>query len=152
MTVTLREISIENFVDAIKLEVKEDQTNFVASNAASIAQSKFHTFLECYGIYDEEKMVGFSAFGKNPADETIWIVRHMVDKNLQSKGYGKAGLKAVVKFLKDKYSCSEIYLDVVEDNKIATNLYVKSGFKETGKKNGESPIYKLDLAEYSEDY
>ncbi len=148
----LKEITIENFIEAMKLEVKEDQTNFVASNAGSIAQSKFHTFLECYGIYDDEKMVGFSAFGKNPADETIWIVRHMVDKNLQGKGYGKAGLKAVIQFLKNKYSCSEIYLDVVEDNKIATSLYVKSGFKKTDKKNGESPIYKLDLAEYSEDY
>ncbi len=152
MAVTLREITIENFIEAIKLEVKEDQTNFVASNAASIAQSKFHTFLECYGIYDNDKMVGFSAFGKNPEDETIWIVRHMVDKNLQGKGYGKTGLKAVIDFLQTKYSCSEIFLDVVKDNEIATNLYVKSGFKQTGKKNGESPIYKLDLAEYSVDY
>lgn len=147
----LKEITIENFIDAMKLEVKEDQVNFVASNAASIAQSKFHTFLECYGIYDEEKMVGFSAFGKNPEDGTIWIVRHMVDKNLQGKGYGKSGLKVVIEFLKNKYSCSEIYLDVVEENEVATNLYVKTGFKATGNKNGHSPIYKLDLAEYSED-
>lgn len=151
MTVTLREITIENFVDAIKLEVKEDQTNFVASNAASIAQSKFHTFLECYGIYEDEKMVGFSAFGKNPEDGTIWLVRHMVDKNFQGKGYGKAGLKTVIKFLKDKYSCTEIYLDVVEENEIATNLYIKAGFKLTGKRHEHSPIYKLDLADYSED-
>ncbi len=151
MTVTLREITIENFVDAIKLEVKEDQTNFVASNAASIAQSKFHTFLECYGIYEDEKMVGFSAFGKNPEDGTIWLVRHMVDKNFQGKGYGKAGLKTVIKFLKDKYSCTEIYLDVVEENEIATNLYIKAGFKLTGKRHEHSPIYKLNLADYSED-
>lgn len=151
MTVTIREITAENFVDAIKLVVKEDQTNFVASNAASIAQSKFHTFLECYGIYEEEKIVGFSAFGKNPEDGTIWLVRHMVDKNFQGKGYGKSGLNVVIKFLKNKYSCSEIYLDVVEENKIATNLYVKTGFKATGKKNGHSPIYKLDLAKYSAD-
>lgn len=151
MTVTLREITIENFVDAIKLEVKEDQTNFVASNAASIAQSKFHTFLECYGIYEDEKMVGFSAFGKNPEDGTIWLVRHMVDKNFQGKGYGKAGLKTVIKFLKDKYSCTEIYLDVAEENEIATNLYIKAGFKLTGKRHEHSPIYKLNLADYSED-
>lgn len=41
MTIILKEITIENFVDAIKLEVKEEQRNFVASNATSIAQSKF---------------------------------------------------------------------------------------------------------------
>ncbi len=151
MTIILKEITIENFVDAIKLEVKEEQRNFVASNATSIAQSKFQAFLECYGIYDGEKMVGFSAFGKNPKDDTIWLVRHMVDKNFQGKGYGKSGLKAVIKHLKNKYSCSEIYLDVAEDNEIATSLYVKTGFKLTGKKNEHSPIYKLDLAEYAED-
>ena len=103
MTIMLKEITIENFVDAIKLEVKKDQMNFVASNAASIAQSKFHTFLECYGIYNEEKMVGFSAFGKNPQDGTIWLVRHMVDKNFQGKGYGKSVFNAVIEFLKNKY-------------------------------------------------
>ena len=152
MKVILKEITIENFIDAIKLEVKEDQTNFVASNAASIAQSKFHTFLECYGIYDDEKMVGFSAFGKNPQDGTIWIVRHMIDKKFQGKGYGKAGLKAVINFLQTKYSCIEIFLDVTEENEIATNLYIKAGFEKTDKKNANSPIYRLDLSKYSKNY
>ncbi len=152
MTITVREITAENFIVAMKLEVKEEQKNFVASNAASIAQSKFHTFLECYGIYDDEKMVGFSAFGKNPADGTIWIVRHMIDKNQQGKGYGKAGLKVVIDFLRSKYTCTEIFLDVAEENKIATSLYVKAGFEKTNKRNADSPIFRLDLSKYSEDY
>ena len=63
MNITLREIDESNFVDAIRLEVKPEQSAYVATNAASIAQSKFHTFLECYGIYDSESMVGSSAFG-----------------------------------------------------------------------------------------
>ncbi|MHA1442981.1 MAG: GNAT family N-acetyltransferase, partial [Candidatus Heimdallarchaeota archaeon] len=63
MTISVKEISEENWVQAIKLKVKDEQESFVASNAASIAQSKFHTFLECYGIYDKDEMVGFSALG-----------------------------------------------------------------------------------------
>ncbi len=153
MAIKIEEITADNWLAAIKLKVKDDQEDFVAGNAASIAQSKFHPFLECYGIYKDDEMVGFSAFGKNPEDGTIWIVRHMVDANHQGKGYGKAGLKAVIKFMQEKFKSESIFLDVIEDNKIATNLYVKAGFKDTGKKHGErSPIYELVLKDYTEEY
>jgi diamine N-acetyltransferase len=152
MNITIKEITADNWIAAIKLKVKDEQVNFVASNAASIAQSKFHPFLECYGIYNDDEMVGFSALGKNPEDDTIWIVRHMVDGNHQGKGYGKAGLKAVIKFMQEKFKTDSIFLDVAKENEIATSLYIKAGFKNTGKKHGESPILKLDLKEYSEDY
>ena len=153
MTITIREITTDNWVEAIKLKVKDEQENFVASNAISIAQSKFHTFLECYGIYAEDEMVGFSALGKNPEDGTIWIVRHMVDAKHQGKGYGKAGLKAAINFIREKFNPESIFLDVEQDNKIATNLYLKAGFKKTSKKHGEnSPIYELSLKEYTEEY
>ena len=47
--------------------------------------------------------------------------------------------------MQEKYSCAEIFLDVSEENILATNLYVKAGFKKTGKVNAHSPIYKIDL-------
>jgi diamine N-acetyltransferase len=40
MPVTLRDIDRNNFKRCIKLEVREDQRNFVASNIYSIAESK----------------------------------------------------------------------------------------------------------------
>ena len=58
----------------------------------------------------------------------------------------------MIEYLRNKFSCSEIYLDVEPENKIATNLYKKAGFKNTDKKHGESPIYKLDLSKYKEDF
>ncbi len=45
MSIAIKEITAENWFQALKLKVKDDQENYVASNAASIAQSKFHTFL-----------------------------------------------------------------------------------------------------------
>ncbi|MFX0094760.1 MAG: hypothetical protein ACFFBD_23690 [Candidatus Hodarchaeota archaeon] len=71
MNASIRQITAENFIEAIKLKVKKEQENFVASNAVSIAQSKFHTYLECHGIYFGDKMVGFTATGKNPDDGEI---------------------------------------------------------------------------------
>ncbi|MBN1329577.1 MAG: GNAT family N-acetyltransferase [Candidatus Heimdallarchaeota archaeon] len=149
---TLREINTENWITAIKLKVKKEQESFVASNAISIAQSKFEPYLECYGIYIKEKMVGFSALGINPKDKTLWIARHMIDENYQGQGYGKAGLKAVIEFMKEKFNQMEIFLDVEENNEIATTLYLKAGFKPTGEKHGNSPIFKLNLSQYSNEY
>ena len=38
MTITLREVTMENFYECIKLTVNEDQKNFVASNTFSLAE------------------------------------------------------------------------------------------------------------------
>lgn len=167
MTISIREITEENWVAAIMLKVKDGQEGFVAanrlktkdelegfisSNVASIAQSKFQTYLECFGIYKDDEMVGFSAFEKNPEDGTCWIIRQMVDAKHQGKGYGKAGLKAVIKLMQEKFKIDSIFLDVEEDNLVATNLYIKAGFKDTGKRFGESQIYELKLKDYSEEH
>ena len=51
MNVHLTEITADNWIQAVKLEVKDDQKNFVATNAISITQSKFQSFIDCHGIY-----------------------------------------------------------------------------------------------------
>ena len=150
--ISIREITKENWIEAVKLKVKKEQEAFVASNAISLAQSKFQPFLECFGIYSEDEMVGFSAVAQNPADKKVWLVRHMVDAKHQGRGYGKASLKKIIEYLREKFSCSELYLDVAPENEVATNLYKKVGFKITDEKHDNCPVYILDLSEYIEDY
>jgi diamine N-acetyltransferase len=145
MAVTIREINEANFVEAIRLEVLPEQRGFVAPNAASIAQSKFHRFLECYGLYDEDTMVGFCAFGKNPEDGTAWIVRFMVGERFQRKGYGASGLRSLIGHMLETYDCASIFLDVGPDNDAARKLYEGAGFVDTGAIQGKSMIYRLDL-------
>lgn len=145
MRVYLKEITADNWIQAVKLEVKEEQKNFVATNAISIAQSKFESFVNCHGIYDGETMIGFSATGKNPEDGTIWIIRHMVGKQYQGKGYGKLGLQQVIGMLVKEYNTKEIFLTVEPENDIAINMYKKTGFIDTGKKMVKSHVFKLQL-------
>jgi len=145
MKVNIREITADNFIEAIHLKVKKEQENYVASNAVSIAQSKFHTFLMCVGIYDGDIMVGFSAFGKNPEDETIWIVRHMIAEQYQGKGYGKSGLQTLIDHMQAEYQCKTIYLDVIPENQVGINLYQSAGFEDTGRIQGHSHIFVLNL-------
>ena len=145
MEINIQEITAENFIEAIKLKVKPEQENFVASNAASIAQSKFHTFLNCSGIYADDLMVGFSAYGRNPDDDSIWIVRHMIGEQYQGNGYGKAGLKALIAHMQAEFQCTAIYLDVSPENQAAINLYQGAGFKDTGRIQGHSQVFELIL-------
>jgi diamine N-acetyltransferase len=145
MDVQIREITADNFVEAMRLKVKPEQEGFVASNAASIAQSKFHAFLECCGIYAEHEMVGFSACGVNPDDGTVWIVRHMVGAQHQGKGYGREGLRRLVERLRASHAPPAVFLDVAPANAAAMALYESEGFRDTGRIQGESRVYRLDL-------
>ncbi len=140
MSISIREITAENFVEAIKLKVKKEQENFVASNAASIAQSKFHTYLECYGIYYKDTMVGFAATGKNPDDGEIWIARHMIGAQSQGKGYGKAGLQKIIEMLRTQWKCTSIFVNVEPENAVAKGLYEKAGFQDTGRIIGQKAL------------
>jgi diamine N-acetyltransferase len=146
MNVHLREITADNFVEAMRLKVKPEQAEHVATNAASIAQSKFHTFLACYGIYDGAVMVGFTACGRNPEDGTVWIVRHMIGEQFQGLGYGKAGLRSIVEHMTREYGSTSVFLDVVPANAAAIGLYEGAGFRDTGKIQGHSKVYRLDTA------
>ncbi|MHA2028051.1 MAG: GNAT family N-acetyltransferase [Candidatus Kariarchaeaceae archaeon] len=140
MSISIREITAENWIEAIKLKVKEEQENFVASNAVSIAQSKFDTYLDCHGIYNEDKMVGFAATGKNPDDGEIWIARHMIGAQFQGQGYGKFGLQELIETLKTKWDCENIFLTVEPENTGARALYEKSGFQDTGRIMGQKGL------------
>ncbi|MCG3220563.1 MAG: GNAT family N-acetyltransferase [Candidatus Heimdallarchaeota archaeon] len=143
MGIDIKEITAENWIEAVKLKVKNDQESFVASNAVSLAQSKFHPFLECHGFFLDEEMVGFSATGKNPEDEAIWIARFMIGEKFQGKGYGKKCSVKLLEFLKEKHNCSEIFLDVAPENEVAIKMYESVGFKDTGKIQGKSKVFKL---------
>ncbi|NPD89747.1 MAG: GNAT family N-acetyltransferase [Asgard group archaeon] len=145
MDINIKEITAENWVDAVKLKVKEDQENFIASNAVSLAQSKFHPFIECHGFYAGEEMVGFSATGKNPEDGEIWIARFMIGEKFQGKGYGKKCSIKLLEFLKERHNCFKIFLDVAPENEIAIKMYESVGFKDTGKIQGKSKVFKLDF-------
>ena len=127
MAISIQEITAENFVDAIRLKVAPEQEQYVATNAASIAQSKFHTFLACYGTYDGETMVGFSAFDKHPENGTAWIVRYMTGAQYQRQGFGKIRLHAVLGHMRKEYDCPSVYLDVGPENIAAIKLYEDAG-------------------------
>ena len=133
MKVTLKEIDRENFKRCVKLEVSEDQKNFVAPNVFSIAQSKVEPSYNVQAVYDGEEMVGFVMYGWDEEEGCHSLARLMVDKGRQGKGYGRAATEAVVERLRAEPGCKQIVLSVNPANASAQALYESLGFVKTGK-------------------
>ena len=132
MAVTLRDVDKENFKRCVKLEVREDQKSFVASNVYSIAQSKVLPTFATQAVYDGEEMVGFVMYGYDREDDCYCIARLMIDKNQQGKGYGRAAMEEVVRRLRETPDCREVALSIEPENEVAQRLYESLGFKKTG--------------------
>jgi diamine N-acetyltransferase len=133
MSVTLREITPENFKECINLKVSAAQTDFVASNLMSIAQSKIYPTANPFAVYADEKLVGFVMYGFDTDDEHFYLGRLMIDEQHQGKGFGRAATLEVIERLKEIADCREIYLSFVPENTGAEKLYSSVGFERTGK-------------------
>ncbi len=133
MRVTLREIDRENFKRCVRLEVSEDQREFVATNVFSIAQSKVETTYEVRAVYDGDEMVGFVMYGWEEEENCHSLARLMIDRNHQGKGYGRAATEEVIRRLRAEPGCKQIVLSVNPANAGARALYESLGFVETGR-------------------
>jgi diamine N-acetyltransferase len=145
MPISLLPIIKDNWETAANLEVREDQTGFVAPNVWSIAETQFHPWTRPMAIYDGTEMVGFLVYGRDPADERYWLYRFMIDRRHQGKGHGKAALNALVAHLRSLPDCTGITVGYQPDNIVAERLYLGAGFvKGSPASWGESTAH-LDL-------
>lgn len=69
----------------------------------------------------------------------------MVSEENQGKGYGRAGMEALIELLEEKPGCDEIYISWVPENIAAENLYESLGFVKTGEIDDGEIIARLEL-------
>jgi len=140
--ITLKEITRDNFWDCISLEVDPEQVEFVTSNAVSIAQSKVQPECIPMAVYDDDLMVGFVMYCIDEDDSEYWIYRMMIDKNHQSKGYGKNAMELLLEKIKEDKSRNKIFLGVHKES-VAANMYKSFGFEFNGQVFGKEHIMRL---------
>lgn len=128
MAITLRPVTKENWENAAKLEVREDQQGFVAPNVWSIAETQFHHWTRPMAIYNGGTMVGFLVYGRDPDDGEYWLYRYMIDRRHQGKGFGKQGLTALIVHLRTLPDCRGITVGYQPENLAAERLYLSAGF------------------------
>ena len=149
MNITLKEVTRDNFDNVVKLEVNESQRGFVASNIKSIAESKVYDNFCTKTIYNGDELVGFLMYGQDDGKtDDVWIIRFMIDKSFQGKGYGKAAMFCVIDEMTDRYKKDKIYLSFQPDNTLAQKLYEKIGFNNTGRVEHGEYVYCLDVKNF----
>jgi diamine N-acetyltransferase len=131
-SITLRPLSPENARAVVALRVAPEQAAFVASNAQSIADAYVHRELQPLAAYAGDELVGFAMYGQDPDDGRWWVVRVMIDKRFQGRGYGRGAMVALIGLMRGEHRCETITLGVDPANHRARRLYESLGFRDTG--------------------
>ncbi len=149
MSIELKDISRSNFDAVLKLDVDESQRGFVAPNVKSIAESKVYDIFHPRAIYKGDELVGFLMYGQDDGKtDDVWIIRFMIDRAYQGKGYGKAAMISVINEMKDRYNMDKIFLSFEPENTLAQKLYEKLGFTNTGRVEQGELVYCLEMKNF----
>ena len=131
------------------MKVEASQSGFVASNAFSLAQSKYEPECVPLAVYDHEQMVGFVMY--RPEDyglAKIWFIdRLMIGAEHQKKGYGRAAMTLLLERLRSQKGYNAILISFVPENAVAQKLYSSFGFVDTGEIEEGELVYRLKLTD-----
>ncbi len=147
MTVTLRPITRDNLGAVLRLKLHPGQEEFVADNAASIANAYVEPTFVPLAVYAGDELVGFAMYGQHPDTGAWWVIRLMIDRAHQGKGYGRAAMEAVIELMAERVGCEEIVTSFVPSNAVAAGLYASLGFLPTGEIEDGEPLVRLRLAD-----
>ncbi|WP_026695074.1 GNAT family N-acetyltransferase [Peribacillus kribbensis] len=137
--VKLVQVTRDNWLECLSLNVEKSQSKFVPLAAVSLAKVYIRPDGERveyvpFAIYKDAKMVGFimHAFEENTED-MYWINGFFIDSRYQGRGYGREALQEMMNYVISRFpQCKEIRLTVFPENHTACRLYERTGFKDTG--------------------
>jgi diamine N-acetyltransferase len=133
--VHLRRITSDNEQECVALQVDESQARFIATNAQSLAQAGANPSLVPLAVYDREAcgyprprvpMVGFVMYEIDCGVGSI--LRLMIDRAHQRKGYGRAALVEVIRRLRLEPEVEMIVTSHRHDNAGVAALFRSLGF------------------------
>ena len=150
--VEFREITWDNFIECIELQITEEQKRFMSSNQHTLAEaylaSKEGQVILTYAIYKDERMVGFIMMDYDDGDgdfqsSNYGVFKMMIDRRYQGNGYGK---EAMIKAIQLAESAAHGKARIVEityqsENTVAKQLYASLGFVETGQIHPSGEVY-----------
>lgn len=127
----------------MRLRVRPDQQDNVASNSVSIAQAAYEPGATVLGLWDDDVAVGLLSFidvsrsrpaqelGDDPASIYVW--RLMIDVDHQAKGLGRKAMELVENHART-LGRESVYVTAVPDSaSTPVPFYEKLGFAKTGR-------------------
>jgi diamine N-acetyltransferase len=152
MPTELRPITMDDVGPLHKVTVRDDQSDFVAPNAVTIAQARFETGVYDFCIWDGDRRVGMLALidmsehedrSEIDAPDGAYIWRLLIGQDAQGKGYGTAAMAFSEEWARQR-GCRVVQVQAVESNTAAIAFYERLGYALTGKmSDGEVQLEKL---------
>ncbi len=143
--ITLREITSETVWPIMKLNVAENQKNFVAPNANSIAEAHFSKEAWFRAVYAGEEPVGFVMLYADEKKPEYFLWRLMIASEYQGQGYGYQAMALVIAHVRGLPGAKELLTSYVPGEGNPSPFYYKLGFEETGEIEDGEKVLRLEL-------
>ena len=137
MSVTLRDITGDNYFQVLDLKISPEQeaAKFVAPVVSSLADAWYYreegiTYPKA--IYAKEDLVGFIMYDLDPESQQVFIWRFLIDQAFQGKGYGRQTIEVVMEMAKEQAQITKVVADYVDGNEPMKKILLDLGFEETG--------------------
>ncbi len=155
MSVTVRPVEKADVNPLLDLWVADEQRQFVAPNAVTIAEAAYDPAAYVFTIWAGEKRVGLMGLidmtELDPTDvdledepEAGFLWRLMIGEGHQGKGYGTAAINWAFDWARARGRL-RMSVEVVETNAPAIALYERMGFEATGVMYGNEAQMARDL-------
>ncbi|HEY7983884.1 MAG TPA: GNAT family N-acetyltransferase [Ktedonobacterales bacterium] len=132
-TVTLREVTKDTVRAVCRLQVAEEQREYVADNAFSIAQAHFTPKAWFRAIYADETPVGFLMLSDDAEAPEYFLWRLMIDATCQGHGFGAKAIALLVAYVRTRPAARELLVSYHPGPHSPRDFYLKQGFHDTGR-------------------
>ncbi|QTH71206.1 GNAT family N-acetyltransferase [Pseudoalteromonas xiamenensis] len=149
MAINLRDITKDNWVDMIDLEISKEQERFVALPSEAIAASKFYDHYINRGIYSGDKPVGFIQYYPNLGDgkpNEIFIDQLLIDVSVQGQGYGTEAIKLALEEIKQLKGFNSVSICCVEGHDVMKAFFERFDFNVVEQDEYDKTIMELHFA------
>ena len=149
LDINLRNITKDNWVDMIDLEITEKQKGFVALPSEAIAASKFYEYYVNRGIYLGDEPIGFLQYYPNYRDgksNEIFIDQLLIDVSQQRKGYGTKAIELAIQEIKTLNGITSISICYVEGHDVMKHFFERFGFEVVNQEEFEETIMELHFS------
>lgn len=146
--VRLVPITEDNVRAVFDLKVGPDQTEFVSTNAWSLAQAYAeYSIAWPRAVVDDDVAVGFLMLEIDPDEEDgrpFWLWRLMIDAAHQRQGHGRAALQLAVEHVRS-IGGTELFTSWVPGEGSPEPFYLAYGFQPTGEFDDDEVVARLAL-------
>lgn len=138
----LTEINEENWTEAVRLTVAEDQKGYLDSAVGILARGYAYraSRARVIGIEKDGALIGLALVKDLDEEPACYdLQQFMIDRSRQGKGYGTEALRLILEELgrERKYGCAEVC--VKKEDAAALRVYEKAGFRDTGYTDEDAP-------------